>query len=301
MTSAKSGPLSKPKSDPTRSSTPRGDESVAVKLVDATAVIAGRAIWSDVSLTVNSGNFVAILGPNGAGKSTLLKVILGELSLANGFVSVFGEHAGKHNRQVGYLPQRRTFDANVRIRGVDLVRLGLDGARWGTPIPLLSRLISPSRYRHNRDRVDTVIELVGASAYAKRPIGECSGGEQQRLLIAQALIRNPKLLILDEPLDSLDVPSQAGISALIHNICRIQHVAVLMVAHDINPILSYLDEVIYLARGKAIMGTPESVITSETLSTLYDTPIDVLRDRSGRLVVVGQPDLHAEHPAGESR
>ncbi|MDX6213515.1 MAG: zinc/manganese transport system ATP-binding protein, partial [Frankiales bacterium] len=147
------------------------------------------------------------------------------------------------------------------------------------------------------DRVEEVIALVGAQDYAHRPIGQCSGGEQQRLLIAQALVRRPKLLILDEPLDSLDVTNQASVSALIQSVCRSQGVTVLMVAHDVNPILLYLDQVIYLAHGGAVMGRPEDVITADTLTMLYGTSVDVLRDRAGRLVVVGQPDTHAEHGA----
>ena len=128
--------------------------------------------------------------------------------------------------------------------------------------------------------------------------GSCSGGEQQRLLIAQALIRRPELLLLDEPLDSLDVPSQAGISALVRDICRRDRVAVIMVAHDVNPILPYLDRVIYIARGSAVIGTPEEVITADQLSALYGIPIEVLHDRAGRLFVVGQPDVPAAHVAG---
>jgi zinc/manganese transport system ATP-binding protein len=144
--------------------------------------------------------------------------------------------------------------------------------------------------------VREVIELVGAAAYAHRPIGQCSGGEQQRLLIAQALIRRPRLLLLDEPLDSLDVPSQAGISALVRDICRHEGVAVMMVAHDVNPILPYLDQVVYVARGTVLSGHPRDVITGDKLTALYGIPIEVLRDSSGRLVVVGQPDVPAEHP-----
>ena len=153
-----------------------------------------------------------------------------------------------------------------------------------------------ARHRQARQRLAEVIDLVGAGGYARRPIGQCSGGEQQRLLIAQPLIRRPELLLLDEPLDSLDVPSQAGVSALIQDICRTQQVAVLMVAHDVNPILAYLDQVIYLARGGAVMGHPDEVIIADTLTRLYGTPVDVLRDRAGRLVVVGQPDAPAAHP-----
>jgi zinc/manganese transport system ATP-binding protein len=172
---------------------------------------------------------------------------------------------------------------------VDLVQLGLDGARWGVPIPGL-----PSRKR-SAARVAEAIELVGATVYAGHPIGELSGGEQQRLLIAQALVRKPKLLLLDEPLDSLDLPNQAAVAALARRICTEEQVTVLLVAHDINPILSYLDRVIYLASGHAAEGRPEDVITSETLSRLYGAPIEVLRASDGRLVVVGQPDAPFVH------
>ena len=148
------------------------------------------------------------------------------------------------------------------MRGVDIVRLGLDGNRWGVPLP--NRF--SARGRAAARRVDEVIELVGATAYAKRPIGQLSGGEQQRLLIAQALVRQPALLLLDEPLDSLDLTNQAAIAGLLAAICREQGVAVVIVAHDVNPILPYLDRVVYLARGGAIVGTPPEVITTETLS-----------------------------------
>jgi zinc/manganese transport system ATP-binding protein len=140
-----------------------------------------------------------------------------------------------------------------------------------------------------------VIDLVGAAAYAHRPIGECSGGEQQRLLIAQALVRRPSLLLLDEPLDSLDLPNQASVAALIHRISRDANVAVVMVAHDVNPILPYLDRVVYIASGGAASGTPEQVITTETLTRLYGTPVEVLRTSDGRLVVVGGPEAPALH------
>jgi zinc/manganese transport system ATP-binding protein len=265
-------------------------EPVVVRMRDAAAVIGGRTVWSGVDLDVRTAEFVAVLGPNGAGKSTLLKTILGLQPAAHGVVEVLGRPAGRRNAAVGYLPQRRAFDASVRIRGVDIVRLGWDGDRWG--LPLLS---AGRRNRQAAERVAEVIALVGAEGYAHRPIGQCSGGEQQRLLIAQALIRRPALLVLDEPLDSLDVTNQASVSALIQQVCRSENVAVLLVAHDVNPILPYLDRVLYLAHGGAVVGTPEQVITADTLSMLYDTPIDVLRDRNGRLVVVGQPDSHAWH------
>ncbi|MDQ2707036.1 MAG: ATP-binding cassette domain-containing protein [Actinomycetota bacterium] len=263
-----------------------------MSLTGAAAEVAGRTVWSEVSLTVRAGEFVAVLGPNGVGKSTLLKVVLGLIPITAGKAQVLGERPGARNSKIGYVPQRRAFDPGVRVRGVDIVRLGLDGDRWGVPLPTPR---GRARARAARDRVREVIALVGAQAYSQRPIGQCSGGEQQRLLIAQALVRRPELLLLDEPLDSLDATSQASVSALIQSVCRGEGVAVLLVAHDVNPILSHLDQVIYLAHGGAVLGTPEQVITADTLTMLYGTPIDVLRDRAGRLVVVGQPDAPPDH------
>ncbi|WP_375479699.1 metal ABC transporter ATP-binding protein [uncultured Jatrophihabitans sp.] len=263
-----------------------------MELSHAAAAVGGRRIWSDVNLTVAAGEFVAVLGPNGVGKSTLLKMVLGLIPVAAGTVSVLGARPGQRNKRIGYLPQRRAFDPATRVRGVDIVRLGLDGDRWGVPVP---GWVPGSRGTQIARRVDEVIDLVGASSYARRPIGQCSGGEQQRLLIAQALARRPELLILDEPLDSLDVTNQASVSALIREVSQSQEVAVLLVAHDVNPILSYLDQVIYLAHGGAVMGPPAQVITADTLTMLYSTPIDVLTDRTGRLVVVGQPDSPPQH------
>ena len=253
-----------------------------VDVVDATTVLGGRTVWSKVNVTVSPGEFVAVLGPNGVGKSTLLKAILGLVPLTH------GEVVRPDRADIGYLPQRRTFEDSVRIRGVDVVRLGLDGHRWGLPLP-------GARSRAARACVDEVVELVGAAAYARRPIGQCSGGEQQRLLIAQALVRAPRLLLLDEPLDSLDLPNQAAIAALIGRVCRERGVAVMIVAHDVNPLLSTLDRVVYLGRGGAVSGPPAEVITGPTLSDLYGSPIEVLTTSDGRLVVVGQPEAPAHH------
>ena len=260
-----------------------------VSLRGAAMRLGGRTIWRDVSLTVAPGSFVAVLGPNGAGKSTLVKALLGLLPLSAGEARVLGRAPGEARAEIGYLPQRHNFEPGTPVRGVDLVRLGLDGARWGLPVPWSARGRATAR------RVAEVIELVGATAYARRPIGDLSGGEQQRLLIAQALVRGPRLLLLDEPLDSLDLPSSSAVAALVRRICREQDVAVLLVTHDVNPIVGYLDGVVYVAGGSAVEGTPEEVVSAETLSRLYGVPIEVLRTSDGRLVVVGQPEAPFVH------
>lgn len=262
-------------------------------LEQATATLGGRAVWRDVNLAVQPGEFVAVIGPNGAGKSTLVKVLLGLLPLSAGQVQVLGTTPAEARPRVGYLPQRRSFDPALRVRGTDIVRLGLDGDRWGVPLPFLGRRSVAGR--RASARVAEVLDLVGATGYAGRPVGQASGGEQQRLLIAQALVRRPELMLLDEPLDSLDLPNQATVAALISQICRDQGVTVLLVAHDVNPILSYLDRVVYLAAGSAVAGTPDEVMRADILTRLYGTPIEVLVTADGRRVIVGQPEAPAHH------
>jgi zinc/manganese transport system ATP-binding protein len=267
-------------------------EGPVIRLQGASVARGGRPIWSGVDLEIGAGEFVAVLGPNGAGKSTLLDVILGLLPLSAGRVEVLGGPPGPASaHRIGYLPQRRSFDAATRIRGRDIVRLGLDGARWGIPLP--ARFSGPSR--RAVERVEEMIELVGAGAYASRPIGELSGGEQQRLLIAQALVRRPRMLLLDEPLDSLDLSNQGAVAGLVQRICRSEGVTVLLVAHDVNPILGYLDRVVYFAAGRGLAGPPREVISGPTLSGLYGVPIEVLEASDGRLVVVGTPEPPAHH------
>jgi zinc/manganese transport system ATP-binding protein len=278
--------------DAARTTVPRAATD-AVTLTHAAVRMGGREILSDVSLTIGHGEFVAVLGPNGAGKSTLMKAILGLVPLTAGSVSVLGRSPQQARPRIGYLPQRQSFDAATRVRGVDLVTLGLDGARWGVPVALTRR--ARRRRATERRRVEEVIALVGAGAYADRAIGELSGGEQQRLLIATALVRRPELLILDEPLDSLDLPNQAAVAGLIRRIASAEDVAVLLVAHDVNPLAAYLDRVVYLAGGRALCGEVGDVITAETLSELYGTRIEVLRTSDGRLVVVGQPEAPHHH------
>jgi zinc/manganese transport system ATP-binding protein len=268
-------------------------DTTAVALRDAEIRIGARRILSEVTLTVALGEFVGVLGPNGAGKSTLMRSLLGLMPLAAGTVTVLGQSPRRARGQIGYLPQRQSFDRSARVRGVDLVQLGLDGTRWGVPLALTPA--ARRRRIEERERIREVIDLVGAGAYATRPIGELSGGEQQRLLIAAALVRRPRLLILDEPLDSLDLPNQSAVAGLLARIATEQRVAVILVAHDVNPLLSHLDRVVYLAGGRALSGTVSEVITTEQLSALYGARVEVLHTADGRLVVVGQPEAPHHH------
>lgn len=254
--------------------------SAAVELRGARMAFGDRVLWRDLDLTVEPGEFVAVLGPNGAGKSTLLKVLLGQLPLSGGTATIAGVPARTGNSHVGYVPQQKSLDEGVPLRGRDLVGLGVDGHRWGTGL----------RYwKTRRGAVDAAIRQVGAEAYANAPIGSLSGGEQQRLRIAQALVGDPRVMLCDEPLLSLDLANQHLVSSLIDRRRREHGTAVLFVTHEINPILPLVDRVLYLVDGQFRIGTPAEVMTSEVLSALYRTDVEVLEIR-GRLVVVGTGD-----------
>ncbi|MCL2535039.1 MAG: metal ABC transporter ATP-binding protein [Nocardiaceae bacterium] len=252
----------------------------AVELVDASLSFGNRTLWSNLNLSVQQGEFIAVLGPNGSGKTSLLKVLLGQLAPTSGTVRIAGTPAKAGNANVGYVPQQKSLDDGLPLRGRDLVGLGVDGHRWGTG--LFGRA-------QRRTIVDSAIAQVGAQAYADAPIGSMSGGEQQRLRIAQALVGDPKVLLCDEPLLSLDIANQHRVSELIDRRRRDHDTAVLFVTHEINPILPLVDRVLYLVDGQFEIGTPEEVMTSEVLSHLYRTDVEVLHVR-GRLVVVGTGD-----------
>lgn len=257
----------------------------AVSLRDASVRFGARELWDGLTLDVAPGEFLAVLGPNGAGKTTLLKVLLGLQPLSRGSVTVGGRTPRRGNPTVGYVPQQKGFDPGLPLRGRDLVRLGLDGHRWGSALPSRTR----------RERVDAAIAAVGATDYADAPLGLLSGGEQQRLRIAQALLADPAVLLCDEPLLSLDLRHQQAVSHLIDARRREAGSAVLFVTHEVNPVLPLVDRVLYLVAGRWTVGTPDEVLTSERLSALYGTDIDVLRVR-GRVLVVGAPDgAHSEH------
>ena len=230
--------------------------------------LGGRQVLCDVSFTVGKGEFAAIIGPNGAGKTTLIQAILGLRPTSAGRVM-------KGNATIGYVPQKIVIDSDIPMRARDVVALGLDGHKLGFPLPS----------RKRREQVTDALADVGASGYADARVGELSGGEQQRVLIAHALVSRPQMLLLDEPLANLDLRSEQEIVTLLGKLAREREIAVLLSAHDMNPLLQVMDRIIYVAGGKVATGPTDEVVTSEGLTALYGHPVDVLRVR-GRVVVV---------------
>ncbi|WP_460605530.1 metal ABC transporter ATP-binding protein [Jatrophihabitans fulvus] len=260
---------------------------------DASLGFGRRTLWRGLDLDVAPGEFVAVLGANGSGKTSLVRTILGTQPLTSGEITVAGRPVGRAavQRTIGYVQQQRRIDPTTPLRGRDVVRLGLDGHRWGFGT-------RPGRdARERAARVDEALAQVDATPYADLPVGVLSGGEQQRLRIAQALVADPALLLCDEPLLSLDQASQRVITALVDRRRRTHGTAVVFVTHEINPVLPYVDRVLYLAGGRFRVGTVDEVLTSDTLSELYQAPVEVVRSR-GQIFVAGLPDTahcHHEH------
>ncbi|MDT0157895.1 metal ABC transporter ATP-binding protein [Microbacterium sp. ARD32] len=252
-----------------------------------------RELWSGLDLDIAAGEFIAVLGPSGSGKTTLLRSVLGLQPLSAGSIEVGGgaHRAPAHRRgdpRIGYVPQQRPLPPDTSMRARDVVALGVRGARFGFPIP----------HRGDRERVDVLLDGVGASHFGDRPVGLLSGGEQQRLRVGQALADDPMLLLCDEPLSNLDLANQRAVTEIIDHRRREHGTAVLFVTHDINPILDRVDRILYIAGGRFLLGTPDEVLRTEVLTALYGTPVYVFRT-GGRLVVVGVPDAETHHDHGE--
>jgi zinc/manganese transport system ATP-binding protein len=264
-----------------------------IDLDRATIQVGGRNVLSDISLSIGAGEFVGVLGPNGSGKTTLMRALLGLIQPSGGGVRVFGRPPQRGNPQIGYMPQVRTVLPDLRVRGLDVIASSVNGERWGLPTLAAA----------DRRMIQDTLAAVGALDLAERPMAEMSGGERQRLLLAQALVGAPRLLLLDEPLISLDASHQEMVIDLVHSFSRERGVTVLFSAHELNQLLGFLDRVLYLGRGQAALGTVEEVVTAPVLSRLYGTEIDVVH-ADGHIFVMsrgqnveGAVHLHEEDHA----
>lgn len=255
-----------------------------LEVENATLEIAGRTLWQNLNLEIQPNEFVAVLGANGSGKTSLLKAVLGQLPLKSGTIRLNSKKIRRGSRRVGYVPQHRQPETTMPLRGKDLLWLGLNGHRFGFWIP----------GQKARAQFDHIVEAIDGKELITRKISGMSGGELQRLRVGQAVIDEPDLILADEPLSALDYNQQAAVAELLARESREHGAAVLFVTHDVNPILDMVDRVLYLAEGSFRIGTPDEVLTSETLTELYGTPIDVVRNQ-GRIVVLGAHDDHDHH------
>jgi zinc/manganese transport system ATP-binding protein len=257
--------------------------TTAVLEVDGASVsLSGRSVLRDVSFQIQPGEFIGLIGSNGAGKTTLLRLILGLQAATSGSVKIAGRRAGRRGEVIGYLPQKVALDPDLPLRARDVVALGLDGQKLGIPLPS----------RKRRALVDDMLAAVGATEFADTRVGLLSGGQQQRVLIAHALISRPQLLLLDEPLANLDIRSAQEVVDLLARVSKERGVAVLLSAHDLNPLLPVMDRIVYLADGRALCGTSDEVVQSDVLSKLYGRHVDVLRVDGRVLVVAGAEEGH---------
>lgn len=245
-----------------------------------------QVIWEKANLNIKSGQFIALLGPNGAGKTTLFRLLLGLIKPKSGKLEIKNN---SQNRQltIGYVPQKRPTDSESKLQAVEYVRLGLIGRRIGFCLPALAK--------QERQKAIKALQSVGGSHLAYKPISQLSGGEAQRIFLAQALVANPDLLLLDEPLANLDLKGGHELIKLIKNLIKTQSITVILIAHDINPLLSAIDRIIYIANGQVASGQAHQIINSQSLSKLYNYPIEVVKDSRGRLAVLGiEEAIHHE-------
>ncbi len=265
-----------------RSPAPDGGSDV-LRVEGVSVSLSGRQVLDGVTFSIGAGEFIGLIGSNGAGKTTLLRAILGLQRTTHGRLVVEGTPSARRSHSIGYVPQKVLLDPDMPVRARDLVALGIDGHRFGFPV----------RPKQRRAAVDEMLAAVDAERFADARVGLLSGGEQQRVLIAHALISRPRLLLLDEPLANLDPRSAQEVVALLHRIATRQHIGVLLSAHEINPLLPVMDRIVYLAAGRAATGPTDQVVRTEVLSALYGHHVDVLHVH-GRVLVVAGPGSHGE-------
>ena len=260
------------------------EDSTAIRANHLEVGFRDRVVWRDASFEVGRGEFTAVIGPNGAGKTTLFRLLLGLQRPSFGDIEVLGAPPRRGNRRIGYVPQRHTIDNETHVAADALVRLGAVGSRWG---PGLS-------FRAPREAAAEALNAVGASELGSKSLGSLSGGELQRVFLAEAIVGNPEMLLLDEPLSNLDIRRSRELVEVVHHLVQSRHVTTLLVAHDINPLIECLDKVIYIANGNVATGPPEEVLTSRSLTELYGVPVEVLHDSRGNIVIVGGENPHEE-------
>ena len=263
----------------------------AISLDNVTLSVGSRTVLAGISLSVAEGEFIGVLGPNGAGKTTLIRAVLGVLKPDSGSIAVLGKPVTRGNAEIGYLPQVRSAIPSARLSGRDFLLASINGHRWGVPIPS----------GDTRRDVDRALDMVGATALAERPLAELSGGERQRLLIAQALIGNPRLLLLDEPLIGLDPYQQQVVVDLVGRLSRDLNLTVLFTAHELNQVLRAVDRILYLGRGQAALGTVDEVVRPDVLSHLYGAPIEVVRADGHVFVMSHGQDIERDHSHDHDR
>ena len=246
-----------------------------------------KIVWENTNFSITKGEFVAVIGPNGSGKTTLFRLLLGLINSHSGEVLLFGKKPEKGNRRIGYIPQRHTVDSGTNIEALEIVRLGACNCRWGFDLPAQAKI--------ERSEAMKALRSVGAEEFAHRALSSLSGGELQRIFLAQALVGNPELLLLDEPLANLDIRRETEMVQLVKEVARSRGVTVLLIAHNINPLRGVLDMAIYVAGGKVVAGKPEEILTSEALSKLYGSEVEVLRDSRGRVAILGIENNDRHH------
>src|SRR5260370_25545685 len=256
------------------------------EIIAARNVTAGypdNTVWREASFSINRGEFVSIIGPNGAGKTTLFRLLLGLQHPLGGNIEIFNAPPRRGNPLIGYVPQRHGIDSETNIESLELVRLALSGKHWGFSLSGRDRKVALGALR-----------AVGSEELAHRSLNALSGGELQRIFLAEALVSSPELLLLDEPLSNLDLKREKDLVQLVNSVVRSRNVTALLIAHDINPLLPFLDKVIYIANGKVATGKPNEVLTSQSLTSLYGVPVEVLHDSRGNVAIIGIDEHHGD-------
>lgn len=238
-----------------------------------------KVVWEDATFEVKAGEFIVLLGPNGAGKTTLFKLILGLIKPQAGLIEVLGKVPSKGNSLISYFPQKRLIDTDLKLNCIEYVKLVLSGDKLGFSLPMAAK-------QEEKVALDA-LRMVDGLRFARMPLSQLSGGEQQKIFLAQSIVQKPKILLLDEPLANLDIKREGELIELIRSVSKKNNITVILIAHDVNPLLPVIDRIIYIANKKVASGLPSEIITSKKLTELYGSNVEVLKSQSGRIAVLG--------------